>query len=69
MPRYKKDVRLKVDKEILKPPNSLFFPLGWDEDSKTRRKHYRQFYNDELENIEDIFPEKSPFSSFPIMRG
>jgi len=71
MPMYEKDYRLKADKEISNkiPPKNLFLELGWDEDSKTRRKHYRHFYPDELENIHEIFPKGSPFSSFPIMRG
>jgi hypothetical protein len=31
-------------------------------------KHYRRFYDDELENIPDIFPKK-PFFTVDIMRG
>jgi hypothetical protein len=64
------DPRLKVDRESYPPPpESLFIPLGWDENSETKRKHYRQYYNDELENIKEIFPKKSPFTSFDIIRG
>ena len=50
MPKYAKDARLKVDREVNPPPDTLYIPLGWDEDSTTKRKHYRLFYNDELEN-------------------
>jgi hypothetical protein len=50
MPKYALDPRLKVDREINPPPESLYIPLGWDEDSKTERKHYRLYYDDELEN-------------------
>jgi hypothetical protein len=32
--------------------------LGWDEDRETKRKHYRRFYPDELENITEIMGEK-----------
>ena len=47
----------------------MFIGLGWDEDETTGRKHYRSFYNDELENNKDIFPKPSPFDSFEIKRG
>lgn len=60
-PKYKKDERLNVDREYDIPPDKVFLGLGWDEDSTTHRRHYRQFHEDELENIEDIFPQKSPF--------
>lgn len=69
MPKYATDPRLKVDREVDKPPDSLFAPLGWDENRDTNRKHYRLFYNDELENIKEIFPKPSPFNSFELIRG
>jgi hypothetical protein len=69
MPNYKRDARLKVDKEFNPPPDTLFIPLGWDEDATTKRKHYRQYYNDELENNKEIFAKKSPFDSFSLIRG
>ena len=69
MPKYKKDPRLKVDRECDQPSKKLYVGLGWDEDSQTKRKHYRKFYGDELENIEDIFPVKSPFHTIELMRG
>ena len=43
--------------------------LGWDKDKDSNQKHYRLFYNDELENIKEIFPKPSPFNSFDIKRG
>ena len=43
--------------------------LGWDEDKESNKKHYRLFYNDELENIKDIFPKPSPFNTFELKRG
>jgi hypothetical protein len=45
-----------IDREVNPPPESLYIPLGWDEDQNTKRKHYRLFYNDELENDTSIFP-------------
>lgn len=48
---------------------SAFFPLGWDEDSQTKRKHYRKFYPDELENVKEVLPFPSPFQSYDIKRG
>ena len=39
---------LDCDREVEKPPETLYIGLGWDEDSTTKRKHYRRFFNDEL---------------------
>ena len=70
MPKYITDPRLKVDRESYpEPPKELYIGLGWDEDKETKRKHYRQYYPDELENIKEIFPKASPFTSYDIIRG
>jgi len=69
MPKYKQDARLKVDREEAAPPNAVYIGLGWDEDRHTNRKHYRQYYTDELENIKDIFPQPSPFNSLELKKG
>lgn len=71
MPKYKLDKRLKVDREDMefKPSVDTYIGLGWDEDATTQRKHYRQYYNDELENIKEIFPVKSPFHSIELKKG
>jgi len=69
MPKYKIDERLKVYREIDAPPATMFIGLGWDEDNMTKRKHYRQFYPDELEHKKDIFPKESPFNSYSIYHG
>jgi hypothetical protein len=63
------DERLKVMREVNIPSDKLFIGLGWDEDETTKRKHYRQFHNDELEFKKDVFASPSPFHSFDIMRG
>jgi hypothetical protein len=47
----------------------LYIGLGWDEDRTTKRRHYRKYYGDELENVKDIFPTPSPFNTFEIKRG
>lgn len=60
-PQYYRDKDLEVDKEEKKPPESAFIGLGWDEDANTKRKHYRRFYPDELENIKSVLPIISPF--------
>ena len=54
MPIYERDIILECDRETSKPPESLYIGLGWDEDATTKRKHYRRFYPDELENIKDV---------------
>jgi hypothetical protein len=43
--------------------------LGWDEDHRTGRKHYRQYFDEELEKVKDIFVKESPFNSYEIKRG
>ena len=56
MPEYKLDKRLKVEREVNPPSKELFIALGYDLDSTTKRKHYRHYFNDELENVKEIFP-------------
>lgn len=69
-PKYKRDEKLKVDREIDVPPEEVFMGLGWDEDASTDRRHYRKFYTDELENVTEIMGEKkSPFNSYDLKRG
>ena len=54
-PSYKLDEKYGIDREIYIPPTSLYMPLGWDQDAKTKRKHYRLYYEDELENVQEVF--------------
>jgi hypothetical protein len=56
-PQYKIDPRLKVDREFNMPDDKIYIGLGWDEDSTTKRKHYRKFINCELENCNEFYPE------------
>ncbi len=70
MPQYRRDEVLCIDREFDCPPETLFMGLGWDEDSETKRRHYRRYYPDELENITEIMGErKSPFNSYDLKRG
>lgn len=69
MPKYETDKRLKVDREVNPPNESLYIGLGWDEDRTTQRRHYRQYYTDELEFVKSIFPRPSPFNSIVIKKG
>lgn len=68
-PKYKIDERLNVYKEYDIPPENMFIGLGWDEDNTTNRRHYRQYYPDELENNKELFPQKSPFNAYDIVYG
>lgn len=34
-----------------------------------RVKHYRRFYNDELENVTDVLPIPSPFNQYDMKKG
>lgn len=69
MPKYELDARLKVDREFGIPSSELFIGLGWDENKETKRKHYRQYYPDELEYVKEIFPKPSPFNTFNLKKG
>lgn len=85
MPKYHMDTRLKVLREFNPPPSKIFIALGFDEEADMKRydpeeheniprkfqkrKHYRQFYNTELENVREIFNRKSPFNTIEIKRG
>lgn len=60
---------MDIDREVEGPPESLFIGLGWDEDATTKRRHYRRFYPDELENVKEVLPQASPFQTYSIMRG
>lgn len=56
------------------PPKTLFIPLGYDPEPpiegkpETNKKHYRRFYDDELEEVKEVFP-KLPFLACDVIRG
>lgn len=61
---------MSVDREVDKPSENLFIGLGWDEDKDTKRRHYRRYYPDELEDVTELMGDKkSPFESYTITRG
>jgi hypothetical protein len=66
---YELDERLNAFRECNIPPDTLYIGLGWDETPEQGRKHYRKFYPDELENVKDVMPKKSPFDEYEIKRG
>lgn len=73
MPVYENDERLKIFREKNKPPASIYYEVGYDGPMQTslpkiRKKHYRKFYVDELENNKQIFCRK-PFVTCDIKRG
>lgn len=68
-PQYKMDDRLKVEREFAPPPKSMFIPLGFDNVPGEKKKHYRRYHPDELENIEEVMPVKTPFHVFTIKKG
>ena len=55
------DDRLNVYREYDSPPQTLFIGLGYDDNPEDERRHYRRFYDDELEYVKEIFPQESPF--------
>jgi len=64
MPEYKHDDELMIDREDedKKPSDKLFVGLGWDEDATTKRKHYRRFYPNNLEDTKEVLPVPTPFN-------
>lgn len=69
MPKYEHDELMLVDRECFIPPDAMFIGLGWDEDAETKRRHYRRFYPDELENVREILPIPTPFNQYDLKRG
>ena len=69
MPQYQLDKRLNVFREVNMPPDTLFIGLGWDENPESKRRHYRRYYPDELENIKEVMPIPSPFDQYDIKKG
>lgn len=67
------DERLRVKREAEpKPPATIYKEVGFDQDPPNDpalgNKHYRRFFEDELENVKEIFPKKA-FHSCDIIRG
>jgi len=69
MPTYKLNERLNVDVEVDVPPETLFLPLGWNPTSADKKRHYRRWYNTELETIKEIMPVPTPFDQYVIKKG
>lgn len=68
-PTYQLDELLGVYREVNMPPQSLYIGLGFDENPEDKKRHYRRYYADELENIKEILPNPSPFDSYLLKRG
>lgn len=72
MPEYEFDERLKIRREVKKPPPTVFIELGYNdkppENPDDEKKHYRKYFDDELENIKEIFP-RAPFHTCIVQRG
>jgi len=66
-PVYKFDERLGVEREVDIPPETVFMPIGYDRAKDDGIKHYRRYYPDELENIEEVM-QSSPFLREDIYR-
>lgn len=72
LPKYEFDTRLNIQREVQKPPATIYMEMGFNSEHPTdpslEKKHYRRFYDDELENVKEIFP-KMPFYTVDIIRG
>ena len=67
-PQYEFDNRLKIDREVKPPPPSIYIGLGFNATSEDKKKHYRRYYPDELENVKEVMPKK-PFHESIVRRG
>ena len=52
---------MKAYREYNIPPDSIFIALGWDPTPEDKRKHYRRFYDDELEKVKEVMELETPF--------
>ena len=75
MPVYQLDPRLKIkrDAQVDFVSKEVYMEVGYDgivsENSEpSGMKHYRKYYEDELENNKELF-KRSPFYTAPIFRG
>lgn len=69
MPKYKIDKRLNVHVEVNSPPSSIYIGLGHDPEQDSKQKHYRRYYNDELEETKAVMEKQTPFEQYDIMKG
>jgi hypothetical protein len=51
------------------PPDSLYIGLGFDDTPEDKRRHYRRYYADELENVRELLYNPSPFDTYYLKRG
>jgi hypothetical protein len=58
-----------LDVEVSKKEQKLRAALLSDNVDTIRRKHYRFYFNEELETVKSIFDKPSPFDSYHIMAG
>lgn len=72
LPKYQFDDRLKMNREVCKPPSTIYMELGHNEEPPAEpdqeKKHYRKYLSDELENNREIFA-KMPFHTTNVIRG
>jgi hypothetical protein len=55
---------------LIKKKDMITYNLRKDTtNSLDTRKHYRRFYGQELEKVNEIMPKESPFNSYDIVRG
>lgn len=50
------------------PPKELYMPLGFDPNPDSKSKHYRKYYDQELEKTKDVMHRK-PFENYLIKSG
>ena len=69
MPEYQIDPKMKISRENNMPPAALYMGLGYDpEPGTSKQKHYRRYYQKELEEVDTVMP-RTPFDEFKIIRG
>ena len=70
MPKYEMNTRLNNWEEIDLPPKEIFEPLGWDrKPNESTEKHYRKFFTEELEKVNQVMSKESEFQCYDLKKG
>lgn len=67
-PGTKNYKEFEIEDESKTPPAHLYQSVGYNKTKADEKKHYRRYFDEELENVKDLKLE-SPFFKFPVKRG
>jgi hypothetical protein len=49
------------------PPSEIYIPIGYDQTHESHVKHYRKYYDNELEDVKEIMSFK-PFDLYQLKK-